>query len=529
LNDQAGAAGWYRARSKVADPEIRAGALAGLARSQVRLGRDDDALATLEALAPLGPTRTGGLPAGLIALVMRGEILDRAERPQDLAATGKALRAKLASGGLRLIRDEYEHYMALATRWADADAHAHVADPAHIPDSADDAEALAMVLDELYQRWRTDGAVPRRHATVKARRTVLVAADASGPRLALLLAGSDRLTGAWRDMAGVNVALVDASGDLLVGDLLDAPDSIRAVRSPDVSGLPWTIRVASRSLDADRAEAVEQRQFLLLGVAAVVLLLGGSAYFTLRGFYRELAVSRMQADFVAAVSHEFRTPLASVRHLSDLLVSGRMTSDQDRQQSYAILARESERLETLVDNLLDFGRLESGSYQYRMRPVEAPALVAECIEAFRPDVEARGHRVDFTLDASNVVINADREALARAIWNLLDNAVKYSPGAEIVRVSLRQRSEGVALSVADDGLGVSASEHDAIFGRFVRGSNATGRRIRGTGIGLAMVRHIVEAHGGRISLASEPGKGSTFTIDLPAAERAHDGRAPVGS
>ena len=246
----------------------------------------------------------------------------------------------------------------------------------------------------------------------------------------------------------------------------------------------------------------------------VLLLLAGSAYVTWRGVSRELAVARLQADFVAAVSHEFRTPLASLRHLSDMLAQRRVADEDQRQQCYDHLVRESGRLERLVEELLDFGRLEEGQYRFRFEPVDLSSLVSDVVSAFEQHSGARGHRVEFS-GHMHAEARVDRAAFTRALWNLLDNAAKYSPDADTIWVQLSVDEAKAVIRVRDQGLGIDPGEQAQIFGKFVRGSSASVRDVSGTGLGLAMVRHIVDAHGGHVSVESEPNKGSTFALTLP--------------
>jgi len=234
---------------------------------------------------------------------------------------------------------------------------------------------------------------------------------------------------------------------------------------------------------------------------------------------RELAVARLQSDFVAAVSHEFRSPLTAMRQLSELLVKGRVPSEPQRQQCYELLAKESERLHRLVEGLLDFGRMEAGAVQYHFKKLDPVELVRDLSAEFQQNAQARGCRVESLLEPGCPPICADREALSRALWNLLDNAVKYSPECRAVWIDVAQQEERLALRVRDHGLGIPPGEQKEIFRKFMRGSSAKACAVKGTGIGLTMAHHIVRAHGAEIQVQSEPGRGSTFTILLPLEAR----------
>ena len=152
-----------------------------------------------------------------------------------------------------------------------------------------------------------------------------------------------------------------------------------------------------------------------------------------------------------------------------------------------------------------------------MQKLDAGELVRSVAGEFVNDTAASGHRIELQLDDESAPIHADRDALSLALWNLLDNAVKYSPGCRTVWIALVRREARVAISVRDEGLGIPPAEQTEIFRKFVRGAEAKANGIKGTGVGLAMVEHLVRAHGGDIRLESQPGRGSTFTLELPSA------------
>jgi two-component system phosphate regulon sensor histidine kinase PhoR len=192
-------------------------------------------------------------------------------------------------------------------------------------------------------------------------------------------------------------------------------------------------------------------------------------------------------------------------------------SDDRRRTCYDAQARATDRLTRLVESLLDFDRLEAGAQPYSFEPHDMTTLVGTIVEDFRIDAPAAGHDVQFRGNGG-VPIHVDRDAFSRAVWNLLDNAVKYSPGAQAVEVDVRRDEDEVVVAVRDHGLGIPADEQAALFTKFHRGAEARTRGIRGTGLGLAMVDHIVRAHHGRVDVESQPGRGSTFRIRLPVEE-----------
>lgn len=502
--DSARAVEWFaRLEAGAQDPTVRAGALLRLGRNQQKLERIDAALATYARLAALDPVSIDGLPAGLLALAARGVALERAGRQSELQAAGSLLLARLSSGDWRLTGAAYEAFLGDARRWSGENPS---------PGATVRARAAA-AFATLFEQWQSAGSTPPSRWSIVERGPVLTVA-ASGPgTLHALLAGGEFLSHGWLDLDGVNVLLSDADGQPLLG--APAADMPAAIRPPDVSGLPWTIRVAGTDLDELGAGATVRRRLRLAALGTVLFLIAGSAYVTWRGLSRELAVVRLQSEFVAAVSHEFRTPLASLRHLSEMLARGRVGGDQQRQRCYDYLVNESERLEKLVEELLDFGRLESGAYQFHFEPIDLPSLVRETVVSFQEHDGARGHRIECSGSDRAATVVADREALTRALWNLLDNAAKYSPGAATIWVDVSVDDRDAVVTVRDRGHGIDPAEQQQIFRRFVRGSGARANQVPGTGLGLALVHHIVEAHRGDIRVESRPNEGSSFAVRLP--------------
>ena len=262
-----------------------------------------------------------------------------------------------------------------------------------------------------------------------------------------------------------------------------------------------------------------RQRYLMLGTAVMVLFLITGTYFIARAIRREMEVARMQSEFVSAVSHEFRSPLTSMRQLSEILAFGRIPNEDRRQVYYDTLVRETVRLQRLVEALLNFGRMEAGARQYRFEELDASALVHRVAAEFEAQVAVAGRHIELLAAGAECRIEADPEAMSVALRNLLDNALKYSPDQPTVWVEWGVDRECVAIRVRDQGLGVQVSERKAIFRKFVRGSAAAAGNVKGSGVGLAMVRHIVMAHGGEVTVDSEPGRGSTFTMLLPAMGR----------
>jgi len=283
----------------------------------------------------------------------------------------------------------------------------------------------------------------------------------------------------------------------------------------DETRLPFVVRVGFAPDWRDDGASTSRRRLFAIGLTLTLVLMLGAAYGLSRATSREMALVRQQSDFIAAVSHEFRTPLTSMRHLTELLASHNVRDETRKATYYELLARETERLHRMVESLLSYGRMQAGAYAWRREPTRMDELVREVVDGFRDDSRAVGRRIECACDAGLPLVEADREALTRAVFNLLENAAKYSEAGRPIRVSIRRSERGVEVAVEDHGVGIPHDEQRRLFDRFVRGTQATRAGIGGIGIGLALVKSVAEAHGGAVRLVSEVGRGSTFAIDLP--------------
>jgi signal transduction histidine kinase len=257
------------------------------------------------------------------------------------------------------------------------------------------------------------------------------------------------------------------------------------------------------------------RRLVLGSLSLAFVLIVAAAYGLYRATSRELGLARQQREFVSAVSHEFRTPLTSMRHLTDLLATREGVTDERRAHYYSLLSHETQRLHRMVENLLSFGRIEARAYAWRLESVDIAALARLAVDDFRRDAAASARAVTCEIDDGLPAVRADSDALARAVRNLLENAAKYSEPGTPIDVFVRYAGGSVQVTVGDRGIGIAPEDRARIFDVFVRGTDATRSRTRGVGMGLALVKRIIEAHGGSVKVDSTPGQGSLFTLEIP--------------
>lgn len=275
--------------------------------------------------------------------------------------------------------------------------------------------------------------------------------------------------------------------------------------------------------------ALRRQQWLFGGMILVTAGVAGlGAWQVNRAFRRQLALNAEKSNFVASVSHELRTPLASLRLLAEGLAAGRVEEESKRREYAGFLVQETRRLGALVENVLDFARIEQGRKQYQFEPTDLGRLVTATVRLFEPLAAERQVRLELKLPegptepGGSLELNADGAALQQALVNLLDNALKHAPADSAVTVALERADRAplgwLRLCVSDAGPGIPPEDHERIFERFFRRGSELRRETQGIGLGLAIVKHIVAVHRGRVWVESQPGQGARFVVELPIGE-----------
>jgi signal transduction histidine kinase len=252
---------------------------------------------------------------------------------------------------------------------------------------------------------------------------------------------------------------------------------------------------------------------LLLGL---LTLTAGLVVVTLRQLRKEQELTRLRSDFVSGVSHELRTPLAQIRMFTETLALERVRSPEEARRALDIIVRESERLSHLVDNVLQFSRAERGTIRLAPEPARLDALLKDVVDGFRPLAEARQVSVCLS-SAAGITAAVDGAAVRQIVLNLLDNAVKYGPAGQSVRVALGLDNGWAIISVEDQGPGIPANARDKVWQPYWRLPRERESAVGGSGIGLAVVQELVLAHGGSVAVTDGPSGGARFVVRLPVA------------
>jgi two-component system phosphate regulon sensor histidine kinase PhoR len=329
-----------------------------------------------------------------------------------------------------------------------------------------------------------------------------------------------------RNSAASRVNVVDEEGRIIYGPPLRSGEFTVGVRFPTTL-YNWRVQVSPLASE-ELAARVQNRRLLeitMVSLSCIVIIVGAIAIVLVAE--KERKISALKSEFVANVSHELKTPLALVRMFAEMLQSGRVTTDAKKQEYLDIIVRESERLSALIENVLDFARLERGRGSYEFAEGDVGDAVTRAANVYRYRAEREGVKLVLDVEPSLPRARIDERAIQLAVINLVDNALKYAPGGETITVRACAHEGGVRVDVTDLGPGVAPEDRQRIFERFVRASARDSRDgeksaekprspVRGSGIGLALVKHIAESHGGRAWVESDLGAGSTFRFTIPA-------------
>ena len=321
---------------------------------------------------------------------------------------------------------------------------------------------------------------------------------------------------------------VELGNDVFVG-ILDEKDNLLYFRddrkisnylvAENFSQLFVTWKVALFDRDGRTIEQLVGRErllylTLLVGIIAIMFI---GVFVTIRAVIHELDISRLKSEFVSNVSHELKTPLALIRLFGETLDSGIVTDEKKRREFYSIIRKESERLTHLIDNVLDFSRMDTGVKEYNFEKADLVEVVRSTLEAYKFHIRDLGFEfeIESEMPTDLMMFKIDKDAISQALLNLLSNAVKYSEERKYILVGIHKNSTSALISVTDHGMGIPKEELNKIFDKFYRVTTTKAKETRGSGLGLTLAKHVIEAHGGSIEVESVIGQGSKFTIRIP--------------
>jgi signal transduction histidine kinase len=319
---------------------------------------------------------------------------------------------------------------------------------------------------------------------------------------------------------------IESSRNLAISVLAPGGGTIARVRDPGAVSILGMAQMegpfegfAVQVAPTTNAPVAWARRFVRIEVAFISmmgLVILGATFFGLRYTVRQLELARIKSSFVSNVSHELKTPISLIRLAVETLEMRRITSAEESEKFVRLIGRETLRLNQLVDNILDFARLEAGQRVFRFTEVDLGEVVRETLDSFRLRLEDQGFILHLDVPDDVPPIRGEATAIAQCLLNLLDNAMKYSRTRKEIGVAVRSRDGEVIVSVTDRGIGIQPRDQRRVFEKFVRLETGLVHDVKGAGLGLSLVDQIVRAHGGRVEVTSVPGEGSTFTLVFPA-------------
>ena len=317
----------------------------------------------------------------------------------------------------------------------------------------------------------------------------------------------------------VNIVVYDSAGrEVAEGGDGASSSGYKIDDSTLAPALPfWQLKVAYRKQGLLFEVATRERMMRLTSISFLVAVVFLGIYVTYRSIKRDTELAKLKSDFVSRVSHELRTPRATIRAVGEMLEMGAVLGRDKEKEYFSLIASESERLSRLIDNVLDFSKIGTDKKRWNFKPADIGKVVSKTVERYQQYVKPDGFDIAFELDGDMPKMVIDEDAIGQVLINLLDNAVKFSRDEKVVWVELRRRGAELALSVRDSGIGIAPENLDRIFDQFYRPKEAIEFSAKGAGIGLAIVKNVAEAHGGRIDVQSDQGEGSIFTLVLPIA------------
>lgn len=516
-------------------PHERGMALNAIARVCSRLGQYDEAIDIYSRLLTECPEAVA-MNGSSLGVLARFEIAEYCRQNGDFRAAIEEcsqLLRDIRLGRLTCSEQECFYYgketetlvAGLATNAALQDAARAFRLQARLLANAREADMLSGMLGKLPFAKKTNEwsyiALPDKRFLVGYQ-----AAANSSPEIVVFILDLDQWTSAiaatvthgWKYAEPFDYEILNAQQQIVYASS-SHPLPPPITRQPFSTCLPgWELGISIQPSESIMS-AVRLRIVMVAGMIFVMLVV---IVFSLYGMVfmlrKEAELSAMKSDFVSSVSHEMRTPLTTIRTIAEMFQWNRVRDKQKAMEYINHIADETQRLTRLINKVLDFSRMDSGRWPYVFLAVDMRSMVAAAVKAFETGAAKDGYRVNMALPPALPNVRANKDAIMEVLMNLLDNAAKYSPDHKEIDVSVFQKGQMVVAEVLDRGIGIDPRKIGRIFERFYRGEDELTRQTPGTGIGLAVVKHIVEAHHGRVEVRSVRGEGSVFSIILPVSE-----------
>ena len=311
-----------------------------------------------------------------------------------------------------------------------------------------------------------------------------------------------------------NLIITNLSGRILYGKRISSHEFSKITSFFEENFPPWRIEISHIETEGTGIIAIH-KSFYFWTILTLIIVLSFGIILIVRTVTHEMEVLKIKSDFVSSVSHEFKTPLASIKALTERLLEGKVKNPERMEQYFSIISQDTDRLTRLVGNVLSFSKIEEGKREYDFEETNITQWLHQTIKVYNNERIAKDVKIKRQIADHLPQLKIDRNALAQAIHNLLDNAIKFSLEKKEINVVVKNDERNLIIQIKDYGIGMPQAELDKIFEKFYQGKNGIRHSVKGTGLGLTLVKHAVEAHGGKVAVESKIGHGSTFSLLLP--------------
>lgn len=310
------------------------------------------------------------------------------------------------------------------------------------------------------------------------------------------------------------ITISNLSGQILYGKKKQSNEFSKVTTFFEDNFPPWRIELSYMKAEGVGIVNI-QKSFYFWTILTLILILIFGVVLVTRTVAHELDILKIKSDFVSSVSHEFKTPLTSIKALTERLLNDKVKNPTKMKQYFSVISQDTDRLTRLVQNVLDFSKIEEGKKEYDLSKTNVAEWLSQTIKNFKKENVQRKVKIETQIPNNIPPLNIDKNAMTQAVINLLDNAIKFSPYKNRIEVIVEKRENTLNIKIKDYGIGIPQKELDKIFDKFYQGTNSIRYSVKGTGLGLTLVKHTVEAHGGKISVESKEDRGSTFSLILP--------------